>query len=38
MTDFIAHHDRTSAGHQAAFSMAHINALTGGLDVHILAA
>lgn len=38
MTDFIAHHDRTSTDHQAAFSMAHINVLTGGLDVHILAA
>lgn len=39
MTDFIAHHDRTSADHQAAaFSVAHINALTGGLDVLILAA
>jgi hypothetical protein len=24
MTDFIAHHDRTSADHQAAFSLAHI--------------
>jgi hypothetical protein len=38
MTNFIAHHDRTSADHQAAFSVAHINALTGGLDVLTLAA
>jgi hypothetical protein len=38
MTDFITHHDRTSADHQAAFSVAHINALTSGLDVLILAA
>ena len=38
MTDFIAHHDRTSADHQAGLSVAHINALTGGLDVLTLAA
>jgi hypothetical protein len=37
-TDFIAHYDRTSADHQAAFSVTHTNALTGGLDVLILAA
>jgi hypothetical protein len=38
MTDFIAHHDRTSADHQTDFPPAYINALTGGLDLLILAA
>jgi hypothetical protein len=38
MTDFIAHHDRMSADHQGPFSVAQINALTGGLDGLILAA
>ena len=38
MTDFIAPHDRTSAEPQTTFSVAHIDSLTGGLDLLILAA